>query len=114
MEFSLLVGSIAVMVVINVSGFSSRKTGQVVVIASATNVHRLNCGTEVNAQGSGVCIVSRAEPVLGSWTDHSTQVQLLSQSWWQVHAWLQDQDWLCCIHDGCAEFQGGSSSHGSC
>ena len=45
MEFSLLVGSIAVMVVISVSGFSNRKTGQVVVIGSARNVHRLSCGT---------------------------------------------------------------------
>lgn len=78
------------MVVLSVSRFSNRKTGQVVVMASARNVYRLNGGTEVNAQGSGVCIMARAGPVLGPWTDHSTQVQLLSQSWWRVPAWLQD------------------------
>ena len=44
MEFSLLVGSIAVMVVISVSGFSNRKIGKVVMIASARSIHRLSCG----------------------------------------------------------------------
>ena len=51
----MLVGSIAVMVVISVSGFSNRKPGQVVVVGSARSVHRLSCEAVGKCTGAVEC-----------------------------------------------------------